>query len=83
MQDGNQGPEEHIHGAFQHKSNCGNLYVVRFKPGVDFLLTMLFVVEPSQNSFSYSKEEYVKKNRDSHHTDSDNEIRPAIASLIE
>ena len=56
---------------------------MRFKPGVDFLQTILFIVEPSQNSFSHSNEEYIKKNWYSHHADPDNEIRPAVASLIE
>ena len=83
MQDGDEGPEEHIHGAFQHESNCGYLYVMRFKPGVDFLQTILFIMEPSQNSFSHSKEKYVKKNWYSHHADPDNEIRPTVTSLIE
>ena len=82
MQDGNEGPEEHIHGAFKHESNCGYLYVMRFKPWVDFLQTMSFIVKPSENSFSQSKEEYVKKNWDAHHADPDNEIRSTVASLI-
>ena len=40
-------------------------------------------MEPSQNSFPYSEEKYVKSDRDTHHTNPDNEIRSTVASLIE
>ncbi len=40
-------------------------------------------MEPSENGFSHSKEEYVKKNWNTHHAYTDNEIWSTIASLIE
>ncbi len=83
IQDGNKGPEKHIHCAFQHEPNCGHLNVVRFKPGINFLRTVSLIVEPSENDFSHSQEDYVKKNWDSYHADPDYEIRPTVASLIE